>query len=285
MVNKPIVNYKLLVIIPILLLIFSVATLVLTYTQTGEWFERNIELKGGNLIELGVPEPVDTAAIEEKLSAKFGSVSVRQLRTLDGFQISIQTSSNQTDLVLDELQSLGLDVKNPSIKTIGSSLGSSFWGQVQLGIIIAFIMMGIVVFIIFRTLVPSFAVILAAVSDILVTLAMMQIFGIELSLASFAALLMLIGYSVDTDIMLTTRLLKSTEGLNLTERIKNALKTGLTMTLTSMGALISLLILGISPVLSQIAMVLVIGLSIDLVHTWLQNSVIIRWYMERRGEV
>jgi preprotein translocase subunit SecF len=142
-------------------------------------------------------------------------------------------------------------------------------------------MMGIIVFLIFRTLVPSTAVILAAVSDIIVTLAALQALGIDLSLPGLAALLMLIGYSVDTDIMLTTRLLKGSEDFRSKHRY--ALKTGLTMSLTTIGALIALLVAGLSPILSQIATVLLIGLVTDICFTWLQNSTLLRWYMERKG--
>ncbi|MCK4531281.1 MAG: preprotein translocase subunit SecF, partial [Candidatus Aenigmarchaeota archaeon] len=163
------------------------------------------------------------------------------------------------------------------------SLGMAFWLQAQLAIIIAFIFMGIIVFVIFRTFIPSIAVIMSAMSDILITLAFMQVFGIELSLAGLAALLMLVGYSVDTDIMLTSRLLRESEEKTLADKMKRALKTGLTMTFTSIGALAALLLSAISPVLSQIAMVLLIGLSFDIMNTWLMNSVILRWYCEKRG--
>jgi preprotein translocase subunit SecF len=144
--------------------------------------------------------------------------------------------------------------------------------------------MGIIAFAVFRTFVPSIAIVISAASDIIVTLALMQVFGIEFSLASLGALLMLIGYSVDTDIMLTSRLLReSGEGLGIGDRMKRALKTGLTMTLTSIGAVTALLIIPLPLVLVQIASVIFIGLSVDIVNTWMLNSVLLRWYCERRG--
>jgi preprotein translocase subunit SecF len=176
---------------------------------------------------------------------------------------------------------MGIDTTQSSIETMGPSLGSNFWYQAQMAIVIAFIFMGIIVFGIFKTSIPSIAVILAAFSDIVITLAIMQIFGIELSLAGLAALLMLIGYSIDTDIMLTTRLLRGSG--NLVERLMESLKTGLTMTLTTIGVLIVLILFGLSAILTEIASVLLIGLSVDIVNTWLQNSVLLRWHCERRG--
>jgi len=277
-------NYKLFIAVPILLLLLSAGILITQYNQTGEWFQRSIELKGGTLITINTVERLDTAGIENELRKKFAPVNVRETRSFEGYGTLIETSSEaDADEIIGEIEAMGVETADISIETIGPSLGLAFWSQAQLAIITAFIFMGIIVFVIFRTFVPSVAVIMSAMSDIVITLGFMQVFGIELSLAGLAALLMLIGYSVDTDIMLTSRLLRESEEKTLGEKIRRALKTGLTMTLTSIAALTALLLSSISPVLSQIAMVLLMGLVIDIMNTWLMNSVILKWYCERRG--
>ncbi len=274
-------SHRALIIIPTILLLFSVGVLVNGYLQTGEWFERSIELKGGSAIELSLSEKVDMAAIEDALSQKF-SLEVRELGGLRGYGIEVKVGP-ETDPqdVLSELDRIGIDTDQPNINDVAAELGESFWFQAQLAVILAFFFMGGIVFFLFRKVVPSLAVMSCAVSDIVVTLAFMQLFGIELSLAGFASILMLLGYSIDTDILLTTRIMKGVGEMK--DRHKSALFTGLTMSVTTLGALSSLLIFGLSPVISQIAMVLLIGLSVDITFTWLQNSVLIRWYCERRG--
>ena len=92
---------------------------------------------------------------------------------------------------------------------------------------------------------------------------------------------MLIGYSVDTDILLSTRVLKRKEG-TIYDRVISALKTGLTMNLTTLSALLVALYFSNSPVLSQIMTILLIGLVIDIMNTWIQNAGILRWYMEKK---
>ena len=84
--------------------------------------------------------------------------------------------------------------------------------------------MSIVIFFLFRTFVPSIAVIFAAFADIVMPLALIDFIGLRVSTAGIAAFLMLIGYSVDTDILLTTRALKKHEG-TVNERIYGAFKT------------------------------------------------------------
>lgn len=129
--------------------------------------------------------------------------------------------------------------------------------------------------------IPSFAVILSAFADIVMTVAVTDMLGINLSIAGVIAFLMLIGYSVDTDILLTSRLLKDKEG-HLNKRLFGAFKTGITMTLTAIASVgISLVIIySFSEVLKQIFTIILIGLGFDIVNTWFTNASMLKWYME-----
>lgn len=128
--------------------------------------------------------------------------------------------------------------------------------------------------------VPSLAVILCAFVDILMTLAVVDYLGMTLSSAGIIAFMMLIGYSVDTDILMTTRLLKKKEG-HVNERLYGAFKTGLTMSLTSIAAVgVSLFVIkDYSGTLSQIFTILLIGIGFDIFNTWVTNASLLKWYM------
>ena len=112
-----------------------------------------------------------------------------------------------------------------------------------------------------------------------VNYALMNVFGIDLTLGAVAALLMLIGYSVDSDILLNNHILRRRGGFY--ESTYRAMRTGVTMTLTSLAAMIVMTIvatmLGI-PLLPDIALILVFGLSADLMNTYLMNVSLLRWY-------
>lgn len=129
--------------------------------------------------------------------------------------------------------------------------------------------------------VPAFAVMLCAFADIVMTLATIDIVGMKLSTAGIVAFLMLIGYSVDTDILLTSRVLGKKGDVNRT--IIGAFYTGMTMTLTAIAAvgvaLISVYSFGSA--LNQIFIILLIGLSYDILNTWITNASIIKWYVEK----
>jgi len=274
---------RLLIAVPTLILVLAIALMLNTYMSTGEWFQKSIELKGGTLVSLTTYSPLDITLIKDDLSQQFGQVVVRELRSFSGYSLTIQADTSvDTNELMSALKDMGLDTSDSSVETMGPSLGESFWTQAQISMIVAFILMGIIVFVIFRTFIPSMAVIIAAVSDIIVTLALMQVFSIELSMASFAALLMLIGYSIDTDILLTTRVMRNREN-SVSERMTGAFKTGITMTLTTISVLVAVVLTTTSSVLFAIASVLLLGLFIDIINTWFMNATIIRWYAEKRG--
>ncbi|MBE6494560.1 MAG: protein translocase subunit SecF, partial [Methanosphaera stadtmanae] len=105
--------------------------------------------------------------------------------------------------------------------------------------------------------------------------------------ASVGALLMLIGYSVDTDILLTTRLLRRHEG-SVEDRAEEACKTGLTLSIAAISSMVVLylvvkLFIPSAQVLEDISGVLLIGLLSDILATWFMNLGILKLYMQRGG--
>ena len=147
--------------------------------------------------------------------------------------------------------------------------------------VIAFILMGIVVFIAFRIWVPSLAVILSAFSDIIITLAIVNLIGISISIAGLAAFLLVIGYSVDTDILMTTKVLKRREGGTTIERLFDSAKTGLTMSVTTFVALTVGYLVTSSVVLKEMFSIILIALIVDVVSTYLMNAGILMWYKKQ----
>ncbi|MBT3836047.1 protein translocase subunit SecF [Candidatus Woesearchaeota archaeon] len=285
-------EYKKLLIIPFLLLILALGQIGWQASQPGQDFvNKGISLKGGSTVSFDYVPSFDLESLEQILNQKF-SINEITFRTL-GVAGSIETiaidsdiqEKSQIDLFRKEIASqLKIAENTLSVETMGSSLGDSFFKQTLTALLIAFLLMGIVVFFYFKSIAPSLAVILAAASDIVVTLAIFNLTGIKLSTAGIAAFLMLIGYSVDTDILLSTRVLKRVGDGPVMERIYGAMKTGLTMSATTLTAILVAMIFAQSEVIKQIMIILFIGLLVDLVMTWLQNTGILRLYLERKGK-
>lgn len=279
--------YKVFLVVPAILLVLSLLYLFSFYVQHGDIIRKDVSLTGGTTIT--VSDTTDVVELEAELSKELDDFSVREisdLRTGKQEAFVVQTTANpeETKEVLEGYLGYNLTDENSSVEFTGSSLSTAFYSQLRIAIIIAFILMALVVFIIFRTFVPSLAVVLSAFADITMTLALVDFLGWKISSAGIVAFLMLIGYSVDTDIMLTSRLLRRREE-SLNSRLFSAFKTGMTMTLTSLVAVLVALVItaGFSEVLKQIFSILSIGLALDMFNTWVTNASILKWYVRGRN--
>ncbi|MFA5020220.1 MAG: protein translocase subunit SecF [Candidatus Pacearchaeota archaeon] len=275
--------YKLALIIPILILIASLFYLCSFSVKHGDLINKDITLTGGTSIQ--VESKADINELQKTLEAKFEEISIRQIsNVITGEQVAfiIETSASSEEVipVLEDYLGIKLTSENSTIEFTGPSLSDSFYNQLKFAILLSFIFMAIVVFLIFRSFAPSMAVIFSAFADIVVSIAIVDLLGIKLSTAGIVSFLMLIGYSVDTDILLTARVLKRREG-EINTRIFDAFKTGITMTLTSLAVVIIGLFLtsSFSKVFSQVFTILAIGLVIDIMNTWCTNASFLKWYI------
>jgi len=277
------IGYKKLMILSLLLLVVCIVSLLWNYQTKGEFFAKGIDLQGGTQLAIDTNQKVDAAELEARLKPIFGDVSVRTTISVGSNSILIKANENvEKEKLLEEVKNYGIDVSSYSFQKIEASLGESFFIQSRTAVIIAFIFMAFTVFFIFRSFVPSVAVILCAFSDIVSTIAVMNWIGASFSLASFAALLLIIGYSVDTDILLTTKLIKRKED-SILNRSFAAFKTGITMTTTTLVALLALYLISGATAIGDIATILIIALLLDMPYTWITNMGIVRWWMEKKG--
>jgi preprotein translocase subunit SecF len=267
-----------LVMIPLVLLIISLLLLFMNIATTGMPVKPGIDFSGGTAVTISTSETSDQlraafagyplTEVSEGVNSgkflKFGAMDDSQFRSL-----STLINQNYPDAKIDQ---------------IGESFGKTLQQQALLALVFSFIGMAIVIFIAFRTLVPAAAVVISAFADIVMTAAAMNLIGIPLTLGTTAALLMLIGYSVDSDILLTNRVLKR-QG-KLIDKLKGAFDTGISMTSTTFAAIAAMLVIswiGSVEILMQISAVLLIGLVFDLMNTWLTNVAILKWYVQKGG--
>lgn len=282
-------HYKKLLIIPFVMLAIALILIGMKFASTGQIMDRDVSLKGGVTITLNTGQHVDLAQLENSLAEKFpgndiGTKSISSFGAQSGIIIEADITESQARQLIEETgKFLGRELKQEdyAVEIIGSSLGASFFKDLSIAMVIAFGFMAVVVFLYFRTLVPSAAVILAAFTDIIVTLAIVNLFGMKISAAGIAAFLMLIGYSVDTDILLTTRLIKRREDTEM-KRIYGAISTGMVMTSTTLVAITIALFVSQSDIIRQIMTILIIGLFVDMITTWIQNVGLLRLYLERK---
>ena len=174
-----------------------------------------------------------------------------------------------------------------SYQQVTPTLSRYFLGQVEEVILVAFLLISISVFVIFRSPIPSLAMIFGTGNDIIIALGAMGLFKIPLGLASLGGLLMLIGYSIDTELLTSIRILKRREG-TIEERAYGAMRTGITMTTTAIVSFAVLFIVSLVayiPTYYEISGVVLFGLIGDLFTTWLGNAPMIMLYKRHKEKI
>lgn len=271
-------NDRQLIAIPLVI----IAVLTLSLIVLGVPMSR--DFKGGSLIRVEGPEnvlevgPVEIA-IENLLS---GDADVKIIE--EGLDIETDNVLGESEKLLVKgmfSQQFGISENAVTIQTMSATITSLHSEQARNAVIGAFVAMGIIIFIAFRRRITVGAILLAVGLDILGVFGCMALFGVKLSLASVAGLLMLIGYAVDTNILLTTRVLKRVGG-EPRERVVDAMRTGLMMSGSTLTPLFALNILTTAPPLYELTAVLIFGIIIDIFNTWFLNAAIISRYVERQ---
>jgi preprotein translocase subunit SecF len=260
--------------IPLAILAVALLVVLAWYVLFGTPVDLGLAFTGGTEVQFTADDSLS------EVRSTFGDVdydSVQPSATGNTYILTTQANASEIGSIERAAGNAGYNIEQ--VQSRSASFGASAQQQALLGIVAAFAGMGVLVFILFRTFIPSIAVILSAFSDIMIPVAMMNLLGIKLSLGTVAALLMLIGYSVDSDLLLNNHILRRRGGFY--ESTFRAMRTGITMTLTSIAGMTMMTIVstvvGI-PLLPDIGLILVFGLTVDLMNTYMLNLSLLRYY-------
>jgi len=255
--------------------------------MTGAPVDRAMVFTGGTEVRIDYDSGI-TDNPEEQIRDAFSedeTDSITAIAASDSYVVNFGEGDITAEEVEDRIdEKEGLTISE--LSTVNPSLGSDAQLTALYGVLVAFLLMSALVIVLFRSGIPAVVIVLSAVSNILVAGASMNIFGIELSLGTVGALLMLIGYSVDSDILLNDFILRN-KGPRFSKRVHKAMRTGVTMTVTSLSAMVVMFIVasifGVD-LLADMGFVLAVGLSMDLINTYMMNVSILRWYDNRRDK-
>ncbi len=193
-----------------------------------------------------------------------------------------QVYTNYRDLISKPIER-SVKYTSISIQSVSPALSTRFIEKATYVVVLSALLSVVFVFLFFRKLVPGAAVLIGAASDVTIALGAMGMFGIPLTLPSFAALMMLVGFSLDTDILLTKRMLDRPG--NSREKTYDAFKTGVTMSIAAILAFTVLFLIANATRIStyfDISAVALAGLVGDIFATWGINAVLLLWYVESK---
>nr|ACX30629.1 preprotein translocase subunit SecF [uncultured bacterium ARCTIC96BD-19] len=230
-------------------MIFSAVLLVLSITSIGfQGLKFGIDFTGGTLIELGYENTADLEDIRSKLSeGDFKGTNVQYFGSDTEVLIQLEpqeVSSAKLSSSIIRMLGDGIDIRR--VEFVGPKVGEELTNDGGLAMLYALI--GILIYVAFR-FEYRFALgsIAALVHDVIITLGIFSILQIEFDLTVLAAILAVIGYSLNDTIVVFDRIREnflSTRQVEAEPIINEALNQTLSRTLmTSLTTLLVLLAL------------------------------------------
>jgi len=230
-------------------LIFSVILLVVSIASIGfQGLKFGIDFTGGTLIELGYEKTADLEDIRSKLTlANYKGTNVQYFGSDTEVLIQLEpqaASSAQLSSSIIRMLGDGLDVRR--VEFVGPKVGEELTNDGGLAMLYALI--GILIYVAFR-FEYRFALgsIAALVHDVIITIGIFSLLQIEFDLTVLAAILAVIGYSLNDTIVVFDRIREnflSTRHIEPGPIVNDALNQTLSRTLmTSLTTLIVLLAL------------------------------------------
>jgi len=211
-----------------------------------------IDFRGGTIIEVKpISEPADLGSIRETVTGLgLGDVQVTEVTDPDGdtsILIRIQQQEGgetaQQEAITKVREAFGDTVEFRRVEIVGPRVSSELAFNGAIGMAVA--LFGILIYIWFR-FEWQFAIgaIVSTLHDLIVTLGFFALFKLEFNLASIAALLTIVGYSLNDTVVVYDRIretLRKYKKMPLTELIDRAINDTLARTtVTGMTTLIAL---------------------------------------------
>ncbi|PIV89736.1 MAG: hypothetical protein COW47_01165 [Candidatus Huberarchaeum crystalense] len=226
---------------------------------------------------------------ETEIYAALGDLSgvnVKETTSFTGtriLDITLKSGSNSlTKQQFEEKVMSALNLKEkPHAKEIDSYLGKILYEKTTRILLFSFLLMGGAVFFYFRSVVPSVMAVSCVLIDVIETFIIASFLGVEINTSTIIAFMFVFGYSINTDVLLTTKLMKMREG-TIFASIKSAAKIGLTMQITSWCAFLAIQLVSTNDIARTIALIMNIAIAFDIINTWIINTGILRWYLEKK---
>lgn len=277
-------------VVSVLLFVAAVALLVT------RGLNLSIEFTGGTVMEVGYSQPADLDGIRAALAkAGYADAQVQNYGNANDVVIRLplhkgETSSEQSAKVTVDLQAQNPDMQMRRTEFVGPQVGSELAsdGLKALGLVI----FGIMAYLAMRFEWKfSVAAILANLHDVIIVLGFFALFQWEFSLPVLAAVLAVLGYSVNESVVIFDRVrenFRRYRKYSTVQVIDSAITGTISRTVITHGSTLamafSMFFFG-GPALHYFALALIIGISMSIYSSVFVAAAIARWLGVKREDL
>ena len=246
-----------------------------------------IDFKGGTIIELRSSDSkINVSSLRDNLNQmNLGDVSVKNFGNENDFLIKFENNSNKN--VIEEIKknldkSFGNNFDFRRVENVGPKVSSELLRSGIIAISLALILMLVYIWIRFEWQF-SLGAILALFHDVIVTLGLFSLLGLEINLSIVAAVLTIVGYSMNDTVVIFDRVrenLRKYSDIKIFEltniSINETLSRTLITSITTLLALLSIFFFG-GEILKGFSLAMIFGVIFGTYSSiYIANTVLVR---------
>tara|TARA_B100000678_G_C18114669_1_gene464147 strand:+ start:26 stop:928 length:903 start_codon:yes stop_codon:yes gene_type:complete len=257
--------YKLFNLISILLVLISISFLTFKGLNYG------VDFKGGTLIELRDQDNKVTISKlrESLLNMNLGDVSVKQFGNENDYMVKFEKKNSSNPNLINEIKenlnkSLGSDLDFRRVENVGPKVSAELLKSGIIAIVLSLVAMLIYIWVRFEWQF-SLGAIIALFHDVVITLGIFSIFNLEINLSIVAAVLTIVGYSMNDTVVIFDRVrenLKKLSDIKIFEltniSINETLSRTIITSITTLLALLSIYFFG-GEILKGFSLAMILG--------------------------
>ena len=274
--------YKLFNLISFFLVIISILFLVFKGLNFG------VDFKGGTLIELRVNDKqTKISSLRQSFSnMNLGDINIKKFGTENDFLIKFENkdqSSNAINIIKNNLsKSIGDNFTFRRVENVGPKVSSELLKSGVIAIALSLTVMLFYIWIRFEWQF-SLGAILALFHDVIITLGFFSLFGLEINLSIVAAVLTIVGYSMNDTVVIYDRVrenLRKYSDIKIYELTNISINETLSRTIitstTTLIALVSIYVFG-GEILRGFSLAMILGVIFGTYSSiYIANSVLVK---------
>lgn len=256
----------------------------------------SVEFTGGTVMEVSYSEAADVQAIRQTLeNAGYTDPQVQNFGSSRDVLIRLplredQSTAQVSQSVMKELQAQNAGAELKRVEFVGPQVGRELAEKGALALLVT--CLGIMAYLAFRFEWKfGVATVIANLHDVVIILGFFAFFQWEFSLAVLAAVLAVLGYSVNESVVIADRIRENFRKMRkapVTEIIDNAITRTISRTIITHGStqmvVLAMLFFG-GPALHNFALALTIGICFGIYSSALVMASIVRWLGIRREDL
>ncbi|MDH3207342.1 MAG: protein translocase subunit SecF [Gemmatimonadota bacterium] len=288
-------------VVSAVVLLVGIGAMVFNVATLGSWLRYGVDFTGGSLVQVQFQDDVTV----EEVRAALGGVDITRFGDVDLHEFVIRAPVDEESSiseVADQIEARvasglpGRPFEVVRTELVGAKVGGELQTKALLAILFSFALT--LIYLAFRfELRFGLAAVIATAHDIMITLGFLALFRVEIALPTVAAILTILGYSLNDTIVVFDRIrenmgMKGARKRDPVELVNQSINETLPRTVltsgTTLAVLVALLILG-GAVIRDFTIVLILGVLIGTYSSiFVASPALIeiqkRWGIGRSGE-